>query len=152
LADTVRKGQSLDAAAASVGAQVQHIQGVTRAQMAKSNQMDPELAQHLFAAKPGDVLSGRTGQLAFMVLKVDALRPADPTVAAPLIANNGMQVSQMLFEDLAQGLQIAANSAIKPQVHLDRADAALGLTPDELPKSTKESAAPSGPSPAGKAP
>jgi peptidyl-prolyl cis-trans isomerase D len=152
LADAARKGQGLDAAAASVGAQVQHAQSVTRAQMAKNTQMNPQLAQRLFTAKPGDILSGRTGQFAFMVLKVDAVRPPDQASAAPIVANYAPQVSQMLFDDLAQGLQTAANAAIKPQVHMDRADAALGLAPDELPKTSGGTAAPQGPSPAGKAP
>jgi peptidyl-prolyl cis-trans isomerase D len=134
LADRLRKGESLDAVAASVSATVAHAPAVTRAAMAKNQSLDPEFLGKLFGSKAGEVITGRTGQVAVMVAHVDAIHPAAAALAAPMAVQESRQVTGQLFESLGQSVRAAALASVKPRIYQDHALAALGLSPDDLPK------------------
>ena len=127
------KGMSFDAAAASVGATVQHVQGVTRANPNISKSLGQRLADRMFAAKAGEVFAGPTDQGPVLVARIDAVQPAPPAEAAAAAGTFVNPVSKQLFEDAYKATQQVARDRIKPKVDLARARLAIGATAADAP-------------------
>jgi peptidyl-prolyl cis-trans isomerase D len=147
LTQAIRKGQTLDAAAASVGATVSHAPNVSRAAMSQNRALSPQLGNSLFGAKQGDVVAGPTAQGAVMVAHIDLVQPAPVGDAAKAVVAQNRQFSQQMFQDLGEMARIAARDAVKPTVDPTRARTALGVSPEDA---AKAAGAPAGA--AGKAP
>jgi peptidyl-prolyl cis-trans isomerase D len=136
----IRKGESIDAVAASAGAKVGHATGVSRFSLARNQSIGEQMAAQIFNAKKGDVFDGATGQrspsglTAFMVARIDALSPPVSAQAAAMTAQRASALSEGMFEDLVVLLRDEAKSKIKPKIDADLARQALGLSPDSLPK------------------
>jgi peptidyl-prolyl cis-trans isomerase D len=146
LVQAIKKGQSIDAAATSVGSPLGHAPNVTRAAMAQNRSIGPELGAKLFNAKAGDVVDGPTTQGAVMVVRVDQVQPAPVADAAKAAVAQNHQFSGQMFEDLGQLARAAARSSVKPTLDLVRARTALGVSPEDAAKA--DGGAPGG----GKAP
>ncbi len=149
VAAQVRKGETLDAAAAAIGAKVQHENGMTReAAQAQGSPLIATLGGDLvgeaFAGKKGDVLvaigpqpqdpKAPANPLIF-VARLDNLGQGDITQTAQLAAQGLPQVSQTLGSELNQEIMNAARATIKPKTYPDRAKEALGITPPAAGKS-----------------
>jgi peptidyl-prolyl cis-trans isomerase D len=134
LTAAIKKGQSLDAAAAEIGSPVGHAPNVSRAAMSQNRSLGPDLGAKLFAAKVGEVVDGPTAQGAFMVARVDAVAPAPVDAAAHAVAAQNRQFSAQLFQDLGEMARIAARDSIKPTLDPIRARTALGVSPDDAAK------------------
>jgi peptidyl-prolyl cis-trans isomerase D len=145
LAAKMRKGESLEAAAAEGHAQVGHIVALTRAALQQNPRLiqeyGQELAQKLFSAKAGDIVTGQTGQLPVMVARIDSVNPAAQDQAARMIVVQRDRASMQMFNDIGQLARAAAKAEIKPTYDLDRARSAMGVSPDDLPKTTAASGA-----------
>jgi peptidyl-prolyl cis-trans isomerase D len=142
LAAKIRKGESLEAAAAEVHATVGHAVGITRLGMQQNRSLGPELAEALFAAKAGDIITGQTAQIPVMVARIDSIRPPPPGDAARIVVAQRARATEQMFGDLADAISRAAKSAVKPTYDLDRAHTAMGISPDELPKTAASGAKP----------
>ena len=134
LAQAIKKGQTLEAAAASVGATVGHAPNVTRAAMAQNRSISPELGAKLFTAKQGDVVTGATSQIAVMVARIDAVQTAPVADAARAVASQNRQFSGQMFQDLGEMARISARMSIKPTMDPVRARTALGISPEDAAK------------------
>ena len=134
LVQAIHKGQTLEAAAASVGATVGHAPNVTRAAMAQNRSLSPELGGKLFNAKQGEVVTGPTSQIAVMVARIDSITPAPVDNAAREMVAQNRQFSGQMFQDLGEMARIAARESIKPTVDPVRARTALGVSPEEAAK------------------
>ena len=134
LVQAIHKGQSFEAAAASLGATVGHAPNVTRAAMGQNRSISPELAAKLFAAKQGEVVTGPTSQIAVMVARIDAVQPAPVADAARAVVAQNRQFSGQMFQDLGEMARIAARQSIKPTMDPVRARTALGISPEEAAK------------------
>jgi peptidyl-prolyl cis-trans isomerase D len=134
LVQAIHKGQTLEAAAASVGATVSHVPNVTRAAMSQNRSLSPELGAKLFDAKQGDVVTGPTAQNAFMVARIDQVQAAPVGNAAQAVVAQNRQFSEQMFQDLGEMARIAARDSIKPTVDPTRARTALGVSPEEAAK------------------
>lgn len=140
----IKKGETLEAAAAEAHSQVGHAQSVTRIQMMQNRVLGQELAAKLFAAKAGDVIDGQTAQIPVMVARIDAVNTANVAQAAQIVVASRNRESVQLFNDIGAGAKEAAVTQIKPDASLDRARQALGVSPDQIPKSGSSSAPASG--------
>jgi peptidyl-prolyl cis-trans isomerase D len=139
LVKSIGKGQTLEAAAASVGATVGHAPDVTRAALMQDRALSPDLSSKLFTAKQGEVVEGEaaTGPNsphAVVVARVDSIRPASVTEAAHAVASQNREFSGHLFQDLGEMARTAARGAVKPTLDPDRARQALGLSAEEAAK------------------
>jgi peptidyl-prolyl cis-trans isomerase D len=132
LTAAIKKGESMDAAAASVKAQVGHAVDITRQGMAQNRALGGELLQKIFAAKQGEVFNGQTSQVQVMVAHVDSVAPAAPGVAATMALGQRNQLSEQLFQDMGDLARQAARNKIKPTYDINLAREALGVTPDQL--------------------
>ena len=132
LTAAIKKGESMDAAAASVKAQIGHAVDITRQGMAQNRALGGELLQKIFDAKQGEVFNGQTSQVQVMVAHVDQIAPAAPGVAATMVLGQRNQLSEQLFQDMGDLARQAAKAKIKPTYDIKQARAAIGVTPDQL--------------------
>jgi peptidyl-prolyl cis-trans isomerase D len=127
LAARVRKGEALDAVAASAGQKVVRMAGVDRR---GGGQMGQELIGPVFATKPGETFVAR-GPGGFIVGKVEAVHAGEgPTLARMSEAARG-QMNQALVGEMAQAAANAARQKVKVKIDAAKARAALGLEPEE---------------------
>jgi peptidyl-prolyl cis-trans isomerase D len=142
LSAKMRKGETLEAAAAEVHAQIGHAVGITRASMQQNRSVGQELAEKIFSAKSGDIITGQTSQIPVMVARIDSIRPAAPDEAARMAVAQRNQGTTQMFNDMGQLVRIVAKAQVKPTYDLAKARSAIGVSPDDVPKSVASSAAP----------
>jgi peptidyl-prolyl cis-trans isomerase D len=142
----IKKGQTLEAAAASIGAPVGHAPNVSRAAMSQNRSLSPELSSKLFTAKAGDVVDGPTAQGPVMVARIDSAQPAPVGDAAKAVVAQNRQFSSQMFQDLGEMARIAAREAVKPTLDPTRARTALGVSAEDAAKAA------GGPAGGGRAP
>jgi hypothetical protein len=94
------------------------------------------MVEKLFAAKKGQVFDGQVGQVQVMVARVDAAAPASGVDAARATAGQGPAIAREIFQDLGDATRAVAVSAIKPVGDLNAARQAIGLSPEDMPKSS----------------
>ena len=130
------KGMSFDAAAASVGAKVQHATGVSRANPASYKAFGQTFAPRLFEAKAGQVFAGQTteeGLGPILVVRIDSIQPAPQAEAAAVTGQFIAPVSKQLFGDALKSVQKLARDQIKPKTDLARARLAIGASAADAP-------------------
>ena len=140
LSARVRKGESMQAVAASVGATVSQAKGLSRFKLSQNQSMPPQLAEQVFGSKIGDVFTAPTGQIQVMVAHVDSGGPAAAAdIAAMAVQYQGAATNQ-LQEDMAVQLRTVAKAKIKPVTNPDLARQALGVSADSAGKSSGQPA------------
>jgi len=126
LSGRVKKGESLDAVAKSIGSSVTHL-SITRSQAQQSKTLQPEQMTQIFAAKPGEVIT--TGAV---VAKVDSIVPPPAGAIAATLPGGQLQISRAIFSELQEESRAWARTQIKPQVNLTLARQAIGVQPGDV--------------------
>ncbi|MBC6980781.1 peptidylprolyl isomerase [Caulobacter sp. 17J80-11] len=127
LAEKVRKGEPLEAAAKSIGANVRTVDNVGRD---GAEGVGRDLTGKLFTQKTGETFTARGERLAFVVGKVDAVHaPAGP-MAARVAEDRRPQVTMQILDEVGGEARAAARKAMKTKTWPDRAAAALGVEPE----------------------
>jgi peptidyl-prolyl cis-trans isomerase D len=121
LSARVKKGESLDAVAQSVGSAVTHL-SITRTQAQQSRNLRPEQVSQIFAAKTGDVIT--TGAV---VARIDSITPPAAGVIAATLPGGQVQMSRGIFEEMQQEGRAWAKSQVKPKVNITLARQAIGV-------------------------
>src|SRR6185312_1521017 len=142
VAEAIRKGQTVPAAAAANHAQGGRLPNVTRQQLQQSRQLGPDMIDKLFSAKQGDVVSGQIGQVAFMVARIDVVRPADAGDAARMAAEASKSFNDVLAGDMVEAAEKAAVAKVRPTGSIAAARAALGLSPEQAQSGAPQSGTP----------
>ncbi|RAK52959.1 peptidylprolyl isomerase [Phenylobacterium deserti] len=139
LAARARKGESLDALAASAGGRVVRVTNVSR-QNAGQQQGTPQpvLGQAL-SVKPGEVFSVRAAATGFAIGKVDAVRPGGGPMLVQGVELARQQMTQTLIQEMIQSARTGGRDKIKPKVNYDLARSAIGLAPASTPEGQKGS-------------
>ena len=145
LAARVRKGESLEAVAKSVGSDVAH-SSMNRSQAQQNRNLPPALLQQLFQAKVGDVVIMGAG-----LAKVDAIRPPSPGMVASGMGSGQLNFARSIFEESQQEARAWAKDQVKPKINLALARQAIGAS-DKAASGAASAAGPVAPAtPAGKA-
>ena len=140
LAARVKKGESLDAVAASAGAKVVHVTNLDRQNAAQSTALSRDALGKAFSGKQGDVFTAEGTQFGLIVGKLEAVRaPSGPTLAR-ITEDVRPQLTMALFRDLGADARKAARTEVKAKVYPDKARAALGLAPIEKGKAAEPAA------------
>jgi peptidyl-prolyl cis-trans isomerase D len=129
----VRKGESLEAVAASAGYAVQRAPGLSR-QTAEPRVADigREILARAFAAKPREAWSTPTST-GFAIGRIDNVRmDTGPTAARTAEMNRG-ELAQAVFREMAESAQVYARTKLKVRTDPARARAAAGFEPKEEP-------------------
>lgn len=130
LAERVRKGESLDAVAASAGAQIKRAAGLSRLTAQQNQALSPQILGEAFAQKPGSVFTAQSSQFAFSVAKVENVRGGDQAQMAQAAEGMRRQLTYGIFQDMGQATAAYARKAVKVTTNLDRARAAIGVDPE----------------------
>ncbi|CAN7347908.1 SurA N-terminal domain-containing protein [Phenylobacterium sp. LjRoot219] len=129
LAARVRKGESLEAVAASAGARVTRVPAVDRRTGPQNPLVSPEMLGHVFGGKSGEVFVARARNFAMTVGKVEATHVGDPAQLAALTEQTRQQMTATVFREIGQSAQTAAREEMKVKVDYNRARTAIGLPP-----------------------
>lgn len=141
LAEAVRGGQTLEAAASSIGARVTRATGLSRATVQPGENLSEDALMRGFGAAPQEVFTARDVRFGMIVGKVEAVRPGDIAQMAEAVEEARGQSSMALFRDMAEASSLAARDKVKVRVDEPRARAVLGLDP-EVPASKAGAQAP----------
>ncbi|MGC1303469.1 MAG: SurA N-terminal domain-containing protein [Caulobacteraceae bacterium] len=124
IAAQVKKGQTMEAAAAAAGATLGH--GVDIGRQAAGQTFSNELLSRVFQAKAGDVVTGPDVKLGVVVAKVQGAVAASGKDVSQTAANMRRNASQSVVQDLAVAVRAAARDVVKPKIDYNRARTALG--------------------------
>jgi peptidyl-prolyl cis-trans isomerase D len=141
LAARVKKGESLDAVAASAGAKVIRVPSLSRQNASQAPGMSQDLLAKTFTSKASDVFTAENSHFGFVVGKLEAVHAGEGPTLARMAEDMRPQMSVALYRELADSARNAARQKIKVTIDPARARAALGLEPLDL-KATKPGAKP----------
>jgi peptidyl-prolyl cis-trans isomerase D len=142
LAARVKKGESLEAVAQSVGSQVSHL-SINRNLAQQQRNVQPQVLQQIFQAKAGDVVI--TGGA---VAKVDAVKPPPAGIIATALPNGQLSLARSIFEESQLEARAWAKDQVKPKINVALARQAIGASDKAAPATSSPPPA----APAGKAP
>jgi peptidyl-prolyl cis-trans isomerase D len=145
LAARIRKGESIEAVAASAGSRVQRVAGISRENAQQYQGLGRDVLIASFRAKPGEAFTARAPSLGFVVGKIDAVKAADPVQMARITEDQRPQATMTVFRDVGESARAGARAALKTKVNLVAAQQAIGvdttaLAKDKDPKSGKAGA------------
>ncbi len=129
----VKKGESLDAVAASAGTKVQRIPNITRQNARQFQGLGRDLLVGTFGAKPGAPFTARGPQGGYLVAVVEKVHPGSPEQMAQMAEVMRPQASQGLLRDVGMAAQEAAKAQLKTKVNLTLARQAIGVDTSALP-------------------
>ncbi|MEW5687632.1 MAG: SurA N-terminal domain-containing protein [Pseudomonadota bacterium] len=124
----VKKGETLEAVAASAGASVVRVPGLTRQTAPQQQQLGREVLGRAFASKPGEAWNARMPN-AIAVGQVSNVRmDAGPTAAQMAEANRG-ELTQAIFREMGEAAQAYSRTKLKVKVNPAKAREAIGFAP-----------------------
>lgn len=129
LAARVRKGETLEAVAASAGLRVGRVTDLTRQGAGQRQDLSPQLVGGAFNAKSGEVFVAPGREFAFLVGRIDAIRTDPGPVSAMLTEQARPQVTQAIFREIAESAQRASREKLKVRTDVNRARTAVGMEP-----------------------
>lgn len=143
LLERLRKGETLQAVAASAGAPIRHAEGLTRANAAAQvGALGQELLGQIFGGKPGDAIAGAAPGNGLFIGKIGPVRVGAMPEMAQATEVGRVQISQQLQAQLGEQAMVAARDRIDIRPDVNRARAALGLEPEEKTEAPAPKAAP----------
>lgn len=135
----IRKGQSLDDVAKSIGAQVNTIKGLSRGDRQAGQSLGGQFMNAVFGSKTGEVATALM-PAGLAILRVESSSPGDTMNIARQAQAQRPAIAGAISRDFADATRTAATLLVKPQTDLKRARAAAGGDPDSLtadPATTK---------------
>jgi peptidyl-prolyl cis-trans isomerase D len=136
LAARVKKGETLEAVAKSVGSEVTHL-SINRNLAQQNRSVPPQLLQQIFTAKAGDVVITGSG-----VAKVDAVKPPPAGIIAAALPGGQLSLARSIFDETQQEARAWAKDQVKPKINVALARQAIGASDKAAPATTP--AAPAG--------
>ena len=134
LAARVRRGEAIEAVAASVGAPLTVRTAATRQSPQAAQQGgEPAIIQGLFGPGRGQTFVQPISQTSFVVGRVDAVHAPAPVLAASIAEQSRVRMGGALFNELIENARRAAGEIVRVRTWPERAAAALGLDPEAAP-------------------
>lgn len=129
----VKKGEAIEAVAASSGYAIARTPGLSRQSAASFEAtLGREVLARAFAAKSGEVWS-TPSQKGIVVGRVDNVRMDSGPMAAQLAEMNRGELAQAVFREMADSAQVYARTRLKVTTDPVKARAAAGFAPREEP-------------------
>lgn len=132
----VKKGESMDAVAASVQSKVQKVPGLSRQNAQQHAGLGNAFLGSAFQAKKGEAFATRAGPQgeAYVVAKLDDVKSAPTNAIAQVAAIAGAQAGNGLMRDLGEASRNAAKTQLKTKSNLTLARQAIGVDTEALAK------------------
>lgn len=144
LAARVRKGESLEAVAASANVKIQKIPGLSRENAQQHQALGRDLLIAAFNAKPGEVFTASAPQIGYVVGRIDTVHPGNASELARATETLRPQTSMAYMRDIGQAGRVAARDKLKPKLNLNLARQAIGVDTAALDKAEKDAGAKGG--------
>jgi peptidyl-prolyl cis-trans isomerase D len=129
IAAKVKKGETLEAAAASAGSTVTHVPGVDRRTAQQNAALSQDMLAKLFTARPGDVFTAQNSHFGLVVGKLDAVHTGDATTLARAAEQIRPQMTAGFYRELQESAQVYARQKVNVTIDANRAREAIGLEP-----------------------
>jgi peptidyl-prolyl cis-trans isomerase D len=142
MAARVRKGESLEAVAASVGASVSHAVGVDRRNAQKLVEpVGVPLLQAVFGGAKGEVVVAEAPKFSIAVARIDDVQPGPIAQLAPMAEISRRRATGEILQTMADEAQAQTRKVLKPRVDAKKAAQALGVSPDVVEEPKKDAPA-----------
>lgn len=125
----IRKGESMDAVAASAGLRVERVNGLSAVAAKQYEALGRELLGQTFSVKKGEVFLAGGPNMSVMVASVTAIRPGDVGMIAQAANQQQVSFSEQLFKDVRDTFRDYAKTALKTETNLRNARLAIGVDP-----------------------
>jgi peptidyl-prolyl cis-trans isomerase D len=125
----IKKGESLEAVAASAGSSVVQVPGIDRRNAGQNQTLSQDMLAKLFTSRPGDVFSAQNSHFGFVVGKLEAVHDGDPAALAQTAEQMRPQMSSGFVRELGESAHAAARREIKVTIDAAKAREAIGLEP-----------------------
>jgi peptidyl-prolyl cis-trans isomerase D len=129
LAARVKKGESLEAVAASAGSSVTQVPGIDRQSIQQHTELSQDMLGKLFTSRSGDVFTAQNSHFGFVVGKLTAVHAGDETTVARAAEQIRPQMSAGFYREIAESAHLAARQRMKVVIDTNRAREAIGLEP-----------------------
>lgn len=137
LAARVKKGETLEAVAASIGARVGRATSIDRQNAGQNQVLSRDALIKTFGAKSGEVYTAEAASFGLVVAKLEAIRaPTGPTLAR-ITEESRPQMTEAIFRELQADAQKAAATLVKVKTDSNNARVAIGLEPLDPKKDAK---------------
>ena len=123
----VKKGESIEDVAKSVGSEVSH-PTMTRQVARQNRNLPPQLLQQIMTAKPGDVLVAGA-----YLIKIDDIKPPPAGMIASALPNGQASMARAIFQETQEEARAWAKAQIKPKINLELARQAIGASAKATP-------------------
>jgi peptidyl-prolyl cis-trans isomerase D len=138
LAARVRKGESLEAVAGSIGAKVEHVAALEKSQAQQQAQtIGMQVLQGVFGGAKGDVLVAPKNGDSVAVVKIEDVQTGPVEQLAPLADQSRRQANGAIINDMVQNAQTQASKVLKPKIDAARAAQTLGISADQVEPEAK---------------
>ncbi|WP_293678942.1 SurA N-terminal domain-containing protein [uncultured Phenylobacterium sp.] len=137
LAARIRKGETLDAVAASAGYAPVRTAALSRQTASAHPEIPREVLGRAFGSKPGEVWTARAPN-ALAVGRIDNVQMESGPAAAQLAEQGRGELTAAVFNEMREAAQTYARAKLKVKTDADRARAAAGFEP--IPKDKAKTA------------
>ena len=129
LAARVKKGESLEAVAASAGSSLAQVPGIDRQSIQQHTELSQDMLGKLFTSRTGDVFTAQNSHFGFVVGKLMAVHTGDATMVARAGEQIRPQMSNGFYREIVESAHVAARQRMKVTIDASRAREAIGLDP-----------------------
>lgn len=135
LAARVKKGESLEAVAGSVGQHVTRVAGLDRQNAAQNKALSQDALAKTFNGPAGDVFTAEAaGTFGLIVAKLEHVTAPSGSTLAHITEDTRPQMTMAIFREVGVDARKFARSEVKVRMYPDQARAALGLEPLDTKK------------------
>lgn len=131
LSARIRKGESIETVAASAGAQVVRVNGLSRATLQAHQALGRELLGGALGSKKGEPFTASAPNFSVAVAVVTAVRAGDSAQVAQATEQARQQFTQEIFSDIGDSARTYARKKLKTKTDLTRARIAIGIDPTD---------------------
>ncbi len=124
----IKKGESLQAVAASAGSNVVEVPAIDRRNAGQIQTLSQDLLGKLFTSRPGDVFTA-AGPQGFFVGKLEAVHGGDTTQLAQMVEQLRPQMTNGYLKEIGESAHNYTRQKIKVTIDGARAREAIGLEP-----------------------
>jgi peptidyl-prolyl cis-trans isomerase D len=132
----LKKGETLEAVAKSLGAPVQTIAAVDRATGPQA--LGEPLVAQIFGTAKGKSFQISPDNAQFIIGITDDVKSPLPAMVNALGSGLGGMQTQRLTQDLGSALSVSARKSVRLKTYPELASQALGITPEKETKSVKK--------------
>ena len=150
LAARIKKGETLEAVAASAGSSVTRAPGLSRQTVQQNPTLSQDMVAKVFTSRPGEAFTAQSNHFGFVVGKLEAIHVGEPEMVARTAEQIRGQMSSAFYREINESAHVAARRTVKVTIDANRARQAIGLEPID-PKAS-DSKVGAKPVTAGKAP